>query len=200
VAEAGQAEATTMADKTLLRAPFAGVVSAKLANVGDTAMPGQALLVIEATDVLRFEAMVPEALARGLAPGRALPVRLDGAAADLTATVAEVSPTADATTRSLLVKLDLPRDPAVQAGRFGRLLLSSGDHEAVVVPPGAVVRRGQLETVFVADKDVARLRLVRTGRSASGAVEIVSGLAAGERVVVAEAAQLVDGQPIEVKP
>lgn len=200
VAEAGQAEATTMADKTLLRAPFAGVVSAKLANVGDTAMPGQALLAIEATDALRFEAMVPEASARGLAPGRTVPVRLDGAPGELSATVAEVSPTADAATRSLLVKLDLPRDPAVQAGRFGRLMLSSGDKEVVLVPAAAVVRRGQLEIVFIADKDAARLRLVRTGRQSGAAVEIVSGLGAGERVVVAEAAQLVDGQPIEVRP
>src|SRR5436190_1496043 len=54
IAEARQAEATAIAEHAVLRAPFAGVVTAKLANVGDTAMPGQALLILEAPGAFRF--------------------------------------------------------------------------------------------------------------------------------------------------
>jgi hypothetical protein len=68
----------------------------------------------------------------------------------------------------------------------------------VTVPTGAVVRLGQLEAVFVVDAGTARLRLVRFGREAEGRVQVSSGLAGGEKVVVAEAADLVDGQAVKV--
>lgn len=200
VAEAAQAEASTMADKTVLRAPFAGVVTAKMVNVGDTAMPGQALLVVEAPDALRFEARVPEAAARGLAAGGSLALRLDGEAAELDGRVAEIEPTAEAATRTVLVKIDLPRVPGLHAGRFGRLLVGAGTTAAVTVATSAVVRRGQLDTVFVVEAGVARLRLVRTARQTAGRVEVASGLAGGELVVVADASDLVDGQPVAVRP
>src|SRR5262249_13033762 len=74
IVQARQAEATTIADHGVLRAPFAGVVTAKLASVGDTAMPGQPLLVLEAPGALRFEARVPETVGDGLAIGASVPV------------------------------------------------------------------------------------------------------------------------------
>jgi RND family efflux transporter MFP subunit len=200
VASARQAEAETMAANTVLRAPFAGVVTAKLVSQGDTAMPGQPLLVLEAPGALRLEARVPEAAAAGLALGAPVAVRLEGVAAELTGVVGELDPTADAASRTRLVKVDLPAAPGVRSGGFGRLLLAAGAGDAVTVPAAALVRRGQLETVFVADAGVARLRLVRAGRERGGRVEIASGLGGDETVVVAEAAQLVDGQPITVRP
>jgi RND family efflux transporter MFP subunit len=200
VAEAAQAEAGTLSEHAILRAPFAGVVTTKLVNVGDTAMPGQPLLVVEAPDALRFEARVPDALARGLAIGQRHPVRVDGLDHELVGTVGEIDPAADPATRTLFVKLDLPRDPALRSGRFGRLILASGATDAVTVAATAIVRRGQLETVFVVDDGVARLRLVRTAREHDGAIEVVAGLAGGEAVALSDVAQLVDGQRVEARP
>lgn len=203
VATARRAEAGAMAEHTVLRAPFAGVVSAKLANVGDTAMPGQTLLVLEDPRALRLEATVPEAAARALHPGQAVPVLGDGARHPVTGTVAEISPAADPMSRTVLAKIELPADPSLQTGQLGRLLLpaSPGQARAVVVPSGAVVRRGQLEEVFVVDRGRARLRLVKTGRvNGEGATEILSGLADGEMVVTSDLAELLDGQPVEVRP
>jgi RND family efflux transporter MFP subunit len=198
VAEATYAEARTLADHAVLRAPFDGVVTAKLAQPGDTAMPGQGLLVVEAPAVLRFEARVPESRAQGLALGQPAAVRLDGETREQQGTIGEIDPAADAATRTVLVKVDLPADPALRSGRFGRLLLTRGNAEAIVAPAGAVVRRGQLELVFVVDAGVARLRLVRTGRAAGDGVEIISGLEGGETLAASEAALLVDGQKVEV--
>ena len=82
---------------------------------------------------------------------------------------------------------------------FGRVELSSGERRALEVPAGALVQRGQLEMVFVALEDRAALRLVRSGRARSGFVEISSGLEVDERVVITNAAQLSDGQPLEVR-
>lgn len=199
VAKAAQAEAETLATNAVLRAPFAGVVTAKLVNAGDTAMPGAPLLFVEAPGALRLEARVPEQAAQGLARGRTLPVRIDGLDRELAGTVGEIDPAADALTRTVLVKVDLPPAPGVRSGRFGRLALPFSADEAVTVPSAAVVRRGQLEMVFVVDGGVARLRLVRTARQTGGAVEVLSGLAGGEVVAASDTAQLVDGQPVEVR-
>jgi RND family efflux transporter MFP subunit len=197
VAQAREAEASTLAERMVLRAPFAGVVTAKLANAGDTAMPGQALLVVEAPSALRFEARVPEAAADRLSVGATVPVRLDGFAEDLQGRVAEIQPAADDATRTRLVKVDLPEVAGLRSGRFGRLLVATSDSRTVTVPAEAVIRRGQLETIFVLDSGTARLRLIRTGRERDGRLEVVSGLSGEEKVVVPGALELVDGQRVE---
>lgn len=201
LARAKEAEATAVADHTMLRAPFAGVVSEKLTNVGDVAMPGQALLVVEARGAFRFEARVPESIAAsGLSVGQAIPVRLDGVERDIAGTVAELQPAAEEHSHTLLLKLDLPRMPELRSGHFGRLLLATGSLVAVSVPAEAVVRHGQLEGVFVVNSGTARLRLVRSGRERTGRLEIASGLTGDEQIVVAGATDLIDGQRVQVVP
>ena len=163
-------------------------------------MPGQALLQLEAPGAFRFEAQVPETLAAiGLAIGKPVPIRLDAFEHDITGIIAEIQPAADEATRTRLVKIDLPAMPGLRSGRFGRLLLSAGAADAVSVPSDAVVRHGQLEGVFVVDSGTARLRLVRTARERDGRLEIAGGLSGHETVVLA-AADLVDGQRVEVVP
>jgi RND family efflux transporter MFP subunit len=202
VAGARRAEAAAMAGHTVLHAPFAGVISAKLANVGDTAMPGQPLLVLDDPSALRLEATVPEVAARTLKAGQAVPVRVDGRARELTGTVAEISPAADPMSRTVLAKIDLPPDASLHPGLLGRLMLASpsGQPRAVLVPSATVVRRGQLEEVFVVERGRARLRLVKTGRVTNdGATEILSGLVDGDAVVASDIAEIVDGQPVEAR-
>jgi membrane fusion protein, multidrug efflux system len=197
VARARQAEASSIAERTVLRAPFAGVITSKVANVGDTALPGQPLLVLEMPSALRFEAQVPERAGEGLAVGDRLPVRLEGLDRDLEGRIAEIRPASDDATRTRLFKIDLPETPGLRPGRFGRALVAGGQAIAVIVPSEAVVRRGQLETVYVVESGVAHLRLVRSVREREGRVEISSGLSGGETVVLAQAAQLIDGQRVE---
>jgi RND family efflux transporter MFP subunit len=199
IAEAAQAEARTMVDHTSIRAPFAGVVTAKLVEVGDVATPGRPLLVIEAPEPLRFEAMVPEAAAQAIGRGDRLAVSIDGAGVTVTGTIAEVSPSADRASRTILVKLDLPRGTRARPGMFGRVASATHDRAAVAVPLAAVVRRGQLDEVFVVEDEKARLRLVRTGREQGGFVELLAGVREGETVAIADAAHLVDGQPVVVQ-
>ena len=159
-------------------------------------MPGQPFLLVEAPGALRFEARVPETLVLRL--GEPVPVRLDGVERDLEGTVVELEPASDAATRTRLAKVDLPASPGLRAGRFGRLLLATGASLAVSVPAEAVVHHGQLEGVFVVDAGTARLRLVRSGRIHDGKLEIASGLSGEETVVLGGAADLVDGQRVEV--
>jgi RND family efflux transporter MFP subunit len=200
VARAREAEASTVADRTVLRAPFAGVITAKLVDAGETALPGRPLLTLESRAASRFEAQVPESASDEMAVGRPVPVRIEGLDRGLEGRIAEIQPASDDATRARLVKIDLPGTPGLRSGQFGRLLLVTGRAVAVTVPSAAVVRHGQLEMVFVVESGTARLRLVRCGRELEGRVQISSGLSGGETVALAGAGDLVDGQPVQERP
>jgi RND family efflux transporter MFP subunit len=198
VAQAARTEAATMAGYAAVRAPFAGVVTAKLASAGDMAMPGRPVCVVEDPSTLRFEATVPENLAREFEHAATIQVKLDMLDTPLSATVAEVSPNADTTSRTVLVKLALPHDPHLRAGAFGRATMPASELRVLTVPARAVVQRGQLEMVYVVVDGTARMRLVRTGRSSDDRVELRSGVREAEQVVIDGADTLVDGQPVTV--
>jgi hypothetical protein len=83
---------------------------------------------------------------------------------------------------------------------FGRVVSTTGYRAAVAVPTAALVRRGQLDELFVVEKGTARLRLIRIGREHEGLVELLAGVRDGETVAIAETTQLVDGQPVEALP
>lgn len=198
-AQAAAAEAEAMLAYATVRAPFAGVITAKPVLPGDLATPGLPLLTLESTQHLRAEAFVPEKAAAALHPGDSLGVLLDDAAVPVAGTIEEMSAAADAVSRTVLVKVALPAGSA-RSGQFARLLAPAGTGEAIVVPDAAVTRFGQMERVFVVDQGRASLRLVKTGRTDAGRTEILSGLAGGETVVVAPPAALRDGQPVTLQP
>jgi RND family efflux transporter MFP subunit len=204
VARARQEEAATVAASTVLRAPFAGVIKAKLVSAGDTALPGQPLFVLQGLGDFRFEARVPESIGRELRAGERVPIHLDDARHKLEGTITEIQPALDDSTRTQLVKLELPNTQApsagLRSGQFGRALFTTGQDFVLTVPSAAVSRRGQLETVFVVDAGVARLRLVRTGRERQGRVEILAGLTGGEQVARGTNSSLVDGERLEPRP
>lgn len=200
VAEAARAEANVMRGYTTIRAPFAGAITQKLGDVGDLAVPGKPLLVLESPGALRLEAAVPEGIAAQLAVGTQTRVFVEALHEPIEAQVAEISPAADPSSRTLLVKVDLPADARLRAGMFGRLVVPTVTGRVVVVPEAAVVRRGQMELVFVADGDAARLRIIRTGRTAGGETRVLAGLRGGEVVITKNAEQLVDGARVRVQP
>lgn len=197
VATAGLTEAETMLGYASVTAPFDGVVTRKLADVGDLAMPGKPLLEIESPTALRFEADLPEAILDRVQLGTKLPVRL---ARIVEGTVSEISPVADPVSRTFLVKLDLPPIDGLRTGQFGRVSVPVAETRLLLVPRRAVVKRGQMELVFVARDGRAALRLVKTGKSLNGRIEILSGLEAGEAVVIRDTARLIDGQPVTSQP
>ena len=197
-AEAGLVEARTMMQYTAIVAPFDGVVTRKLVEVGDLATPGKPLLEMENSSLLRFECQIPEALVDRIQMGAELPVRVDAAGEALIGKVSEIAPSASAGSRTFLVKLDLPSAEKLRAGQFGRVRVPVRERPVVVVPLGAVVRRGQVESVFVVQDGRALLRLVKTGRAIDGKVEILSGLNGGESVVTSEPSLLIDRVRVEV--
>ncbi len=200
IAAAAEAEAKSMLDYTLIVAPFDGVITRKIADVGDLAAPGKPLLQMENPDTLRLEADVPEALIGNVKLGEKLAVHIAAVTSETVGTVAELSPTADSNSRTYLVKLDLAGAPGLRSGQFGRVSVPVGDVSAIHVSAAAVIQRGQMELVFVVAGNHAQMRLVKTGSRVGDEIELVSGLNSGEQVVVDGAAALADGQSVKIQP
>jgi RND family efflux transporter MFP subunit len=200
IASAAETEAKTMLGYTLITAPFDGVTTRKLADVGDLAVPGKPLLQMENPDTLRLEADVPEALVGNVKLGDKLAVRIAAVTSEIKGTVAEMSPTADPNSRTYLVKLDLAGAAGLRSGQFGRVSVPVGEASAIRIPATAVIQRGQMELVFVVATSHAQLRIVKTGNRVGNEVEVVSGLDSGEKVATDGASVLTDGQPVIVKP
>ncbi len=202
--EAMVREAEVMLGYATVRAPFDGVVARKLANVGDLAAPGQPLLEVEGTGDFQVEAGIPDSLAPRLAAGASLAVEVPAAGARFTGTLVELSSSADAFTRTVTAKISVPTGMTVGSGQYARVLVPGAPVRALLAPAAAVSVVGELERVFVvgdaAGQSRAVLRLVKTGAARGDRVEILSGLADGERIVVNPPAGLVEGQRLEVEP
>ncbi len=199
VAEAGLLEAQTMMGYASISAPFDGVITRKLADVGDLAAPGKPLLEMESPGKLRLEADVPEALINHVKLGDNLAVRISDLPGTVQGTVAEIFPTADANSRTFRVKLDLPENPVLRGGQFGRAAVPVVQTSSLFIPAAALVQRGQMEIVFVFANGQAQLRLVKTGKRLADDLEILSGLNSGETIVTEGAAILLDGQPLQIE-
>lgn len=179
-------EAKVLLSYTRIEAPKAGRIVDRLAEPGDTAQPGQPLLTLYDVTTLRLETPVLENLAIQLSVGQELQVYVDSVDREFTATVDEIVPQADVASRSFLVKASLPRNENLYEGMFGRLRIPAGSRQHLCLPTDAILRIGQLEFVdVVGDGDRLERRLIKTGRlGMPGRVEVLSGVTAGDRVVL----------------
>ncbi|MCA9060424.1 MAG: efflux RND transporter periplasmic adaptor subunit, partial [Planctomycetaceae bacterium] len=185
-AEQALKEAGILQSWCTIRAPRAGRVVDRLAEPGDTARPGEPILVLYDATSLRLEAPVPEHLAVNLRPGDHLGVYIDALHRELQSTIDEIVPQADAPSRSFLVKAGIPRSDDLYEGMFGRLRIPAGERRHLCLLTDAIRNVGQLEFVDVVRADGAvERRIIRTGQlGMPGRIEVLSGLKAGERVVL----------------
>lgn len=201
VAESNRQETEAMLNYARIVAPFSGVVTRKMIEAGDLAIPGRPMFEFEADGAPRFALTIPESDINRITVGDSVQIEVSSADTSVTGLVRELSPSADPVSRSYELKIDLPGNTKLRPGQFGRLLLPYGEDNAIYIPKSALVHRGQLDLVYVASaqKRVA-LRLIRTGREQSGLVEVLSGLTAGEYVVTSGGESLSDGDQVEFQP
>jgi RND family efflux transporter MFP subunit len=173
------------------------VVTEKMVEPGNMAAPGTPLMRLEDTRQFRLDVRIDESRAAQVSPGNAVQVSLDAGAEGVptvvAGTVAEIGRAVDAGARAFLVKIRLPDGPGLRSGMFGRAQFSTRPRRALTVPAGALVRRGQMTSVFVVEQDVARLRLVNVSGT-----EVLAGLSPGEVVVITPPPALTDGRRVSV--
>lgn len=180
-----------------LSAPFDGTVVKKIVEVGDTVQPGQPLLQFAHTTYLRIQADVPVRLVAGLEKGMMLPARLDAGGVEIKTRVSQIYPMADKTRHTVTVKFDLPKGVPGGPGMYAEVQIpdtTEPSREIPILPERAVVWRGSLPNVFVLHDGQPLLRIVRVGNQfGDGFVSILSGVNAGDQVIVDPPPGLVSG-------
>ncbi len=199
IAEAAYKEALIMLNYARITAPFSGIITRKMANIGDLAVPGKPLLYMEQGNNLQVLTDIPEALILHITKGDSLSISVPSVQLTITGVVAEVSPITDPSSRSTPIKLRIAPDQRLRSGQFARISLATEQAETLIVPAEAVQSIGQIERVFVVQDGKAQLRLVRSGTKSAGHIEILSGLSANETVITEGNRTLLDGQPIAIQ-
>jgi RND family efflux transporter MFP subunit len=184
----------TLLSYATIASPFDAIVTAKTAEAGMLAAPGSPLLTVEEVGSYRLEAQVAESWVAKVRLGTPAPVSIDALGKELSGSVVEIVPAADPKSRTFTIKIALPSHPLIRSGLYGKARFSLGKKDVLAVPSEAVLQRGQLVGLYVVDAEgAARFRLVKTGKRHGDRVEILSGLNAGERVVVKGAERVGEG-------
>lgn len=184
-ATAQRASAGASQSHATIVAPISGVVARRHAEAGDMAMPGAPLFTLYQPGSLRVTASVPQyrlPAMRGVTTAR---VEFPELGKSVAATAVQVLPTADAATHVSPVRVSLPSLPGLVPGMAARVHFVTGRADKLTVPPSAIVRRGEVAAVYVlaADNRLS-LRQLRLGEVVGdGELEVLAGLAAGDRVV-----------------
>jgi Cu(I)/Ag(I) efflux system membrane fusion protein len=174
--------------RVTLAAPIGGVVSELMAREGATVMPGMPLLRLQGTGTVWVEGQVPESQAALLKPGarvRATSPAVPGRTFE--GRVQALLPEVDTRTRTLKARLELANPgAALVPGMFVQMRFARpGREKTLLVPTDAVIHTGRRSVVMLAE-DGGRFRPVevKTGLESGGQTEIVTGLSAGQRVVL----------------
>lgn len=176
-----------------IRAPFAGVVTARMADAGDLASPGFPLVRMSGAGV-KVVAELPGELVGEIARGST--VLLDTDVGTLEGTVLAVSPALNQASRRFQVEVTPATTQGLVPGAFVRLRLEDATGETRWIPADAVIRNGQLTGVYTVQDDTLHLRWIRLGRTRGDAVEVLAGPAGDLTVVRNPGPELRDGQPV----
>ncbi|MBM2853690.1 MAG: Efflux transporter periplasmic adaptor subunit [Steroidobacteraceae bacterium] len=192
------ASAAARVADTVIRAPFDGRVGLRRVSVGALVSPGAIITTLDDTRTMKIDFDVPETFLAILKPGLAVAAKsiaypeesFDGA-------VESVDSRVDPVTRSIRVRARLPNPKGfLRPGMFLTVVVSREPLPGLVVPEQALVpERGEVYVFVVADGRASR-RVVTIGRRSPGEVEILAGVAAGERVVIEGTQQIRDNSAV----
>jgi RND family efflux transporter MFP subunit len=200
MARAGFDTASAQMKYATVTAPFAGVITQKMANAGAMAAPGQPVLMLENTDRLQVQTSVADDVYAQLKLGTAVAIQAGGQGADIVGKVANLVPSADPITHTHLVKIDLPKDTGLRSGSFVQVAFAMGQRDGIRLPAAAVLTRAGITGVFVVDaQGLATYRMVRVGAASAGQVEILAGLNPGDQVVTSSATALQNGDKVLIQ-
>ena len=181
---------------TVVRAPFGGIVAERLVAVGDYVTKGMKVATVVRVNPLRVQLTIPEQFVSAIAVGQPVVFEVDAyAGRQFNGQVKYVSPALEAAQRALTIEAIVPNgDGVLKPGLFATARIEQPQRTpGVLVPAPAVATSAGTSRVYVVNGDHVEERIVTTGETIGGLVEITRGLKAGERVATKNVNQLADG-------
>jgi multidrug efflux pump subunit AcrA (membrane-fusion protein) len=199
-ARAQSARADVVVGWTVIQAPWAGMIAEKSVDPGSAIFPGSPLLVLESSSNAQVLATLPTSDLGRIRQGLEVQIRRAESKSSVTGKIAEIIPVSNPAMHSVQFKIDLPAGVGATSGEYVKVLIPSGDRQAILVSRGAVREAGQLTGVFIVDNaSKARFRLVKIAPYDAERVEILSGADPGEKIVTNPNDHIVDGLPLEIR-
>jgi len=195
--------AQAMLDKTVISAPFDGMLGLRSVSVGQYLAPGDPIFKLEAIDPLKVDFRVPEVYFGNVSIGAVIKVTVDALpGAEIAGSVYAIDPLVDEQGRAVVVRATLPnKDKRLRPGLFARVALVYDTIDAaIMVPEQAIVPIGTDKFVFKVVDGKAALTKVTIGERFLGRAEIRDGLAAGDIVVTEGQMKIRDGADVMVLP
>lgn len=186
---------------TMIRAPFAGVLSEILVDPGDYVAKGDTLVTLYNLDSIEFASRIPDRYMERVKNGQEAEIRI-GAYPDFRfyGEVTFVSPVVDEFTRDFLVKVTIStHQHPLKPGAFGKMTIILGEQERASIPEEALVLDMSGYSVFVVEDRTARQRSVRPGRRRPGIVEIREGVGPGDMVIRSGHMRLSEGDRVTIR-
>jgi len=167
---------------TEIRAPYAGVVTRRNVEVGETVAPGTPLMSGLSLRFLRVAVDVPQSIVDQVRRIRKAAVYVDGRRVE--ASKLTIFPEAAATSSTFRARIELPENATdLYPGMFVKVAFVVGETQRLLIPASSLVERGEITAAYVIDAEGrASLRQIRLGHRFDGKVEVLAGLAAGERI------------------
>ncbi len=185
MSEAGAGQASLAHGYTAVVAPYGGVVSARMVELGEMVMPGKPLMTGFDPSEMRVLVNVPQYKMSEIGVKPEIMVEAPSLNRWIKASSVKVQPVADMRTHSTQVRVYLPaNEPGLYPGMYVRAHFVVGKARKLVIPASSVLRRSEVVAVYVADgKGGVSLRQIRVGEMvAEGLVEVLSGLKEGEKI------------------
>lgn len=194
---------------THVRAPFSGVVTQKLADLGSLASPGMPILTIEQSSGLQISVSVPETSISAIQLGDQATCTIKSLNKEITGKVIQINPSSQFSGGQYIVKVSIPTDQqkSIYAGMYANVRLQSKSNKPqqvaqqteskILVPLSSIVTKGQLNGLYtISSENTALLRWVRLGKTFGDKVEVLSGLAKNEAYISWADGALSNGAPV----
>lgn len=175
---------------TEIRAPYAGIVTRRHVEVGETVGPGTLIMSGLSLRYLRVAVDVPQSVVEQVRKIKKAAIYVDGKRIE--ATKLTIFPEATAPSNTFRARLELPENAAdLYPGMFVKVGFVVGEADTLLVPRRALVERSEVTALYVLDpKGAVTLRQIRAGHDFGDGVEVLAGLEAGERVILDPAAAM----------
>jgi len=197
-----QSEVNAQLQYVNLTAPFDGVITNRFIEAGDMANPGMPLLAIEQPGKMEVSAMVPENQIQLVKQGAEVVVHINSINSALKGIVTEVSSSSKNTGGQYAIRVSISEESrALRSGMFATVGVEVKSevtaNSVVMIPQSAIVSRGQLSGIYtVSQSNTAILRWLKLGQKTGDHVEVLSGLSAGEQLILSAESKLYNGAPV----